>query len=116
MKDSAIDATIQSAVKVTNQKVMKVFISMMLQASCQTVGERNQHVIGNEIGQYRKTVSIHVNCGNSCHTGRHGIACMLVCGMTTNITLFALCSPLSYRANGVNRAILKGIRERVSNE
>jgi len=26
MKDSAIDATIQSAVKVTNQKVMKFFI------------------------------------------------------------------------------------------
>jgi hypothetical protein len=54
MKDSAIDATIQSAVKVTNQKVMKVFISMMLQASCQTVGERNQHVIGNEIGSTEK--------------------------------------------------------------
>jgi hypothetical protein len=82
MKDSAIDATIQSAVKVTNHKVMKVFISMILQAHCQTVSKRNQHVIGNEIGQYRKTVSIHVNCGNSCHTGRHGMAYMVVCGMT----------------------------------
>ena len=62
---------------------MVVFSStVILQAPCQTVSKRNQHVIENEIGQYRKTVSILVNCGNSCHTGRHGMAYMVVCGMT----------------------------------
>ena len=71
------------------------------------LSKRNQHVIGNEIGQYRKTVSIHVNCGNSCHTGRHGIACMVVCGMTIHDRLmtaqhmsiiFVFYSPLDCRA------------------